>query len=54
VDRGSLTHRGRDQAFGHAALLCGPLVALLHLLFSSLEASVNFWMFGFYFVQLRE
>jgi hypothetical protein len=39
---------------GHAALLCGALVAPLHLLFDSLEASVNFWTFGFCFVQFRE
>jgi hypothetical protein len=51
VDRGSHTHRGRGLALGHAALLCGPLVAPLHLLFGSLEASVNFWMFGFCFIQ---
>jgi hypothetical protein len=42
VDRGGHTHRGRDLALGRAALLCGPLVAPLHLLFGSLEASVNF------------
>jgi hypothetical protein len=51
VDRGGHTHRGRGQALGRAALLCGPLVAPLRLLFGSLEASVNFWMFGFCFVQ---
>jgi hypothetical protein len=54
VDRGSLTHKGRGQVLGRATLLCGPLMAPLCLLFSSLEASVNFWMFGFYFVQFRE
>jgi hypothetical protein len=54
VDRGGHTHRGRGLALGHAALLCGPLVAPLRLLFGSLEASVNFWMFGFCFVQFRE
>jgi hypothetical protein len=42
VDRGVHTHRGRDLALGHAALLCGPLVAPLRLFFGSLEASVNF------------
>jgi hypothetical protein len=42
VDRGGHTHRGRGLALGRAALLCGPLVALLRLLFGSLEASVNF------------
>jgi hypothetical protein len=54
VDRGGHTHRGRGLALGRAALLCGPLVAPLHLLFGSLEASVNLWMFGFCFVQFRE
>jgi hypothetical protein len=29
-------------------------MAPLHLLFGSLEASVDFWMFGFCFVQFRE
>jgi hypothetical protein len=51
VDRGALTHRGRGQGLGHAALVCGALVAPLHLLFSSLEAPVDFWMFGLCFVQ---
>jgi hypothetical protein len=50
VDRGGHTHRGRGLPLGRAALLCGPLMAPLHLSFSSLEASVNFWMFGFCFV----
>jgi hypothetical protein len=54
VDRGGLTHRGRVQGLGRATLLCGRLVAPLHLLFGSLEGSVNFWMFGFCFVQFRE
>jgi hypothetical protein len=54
VDRGAHTHRGRDLALGRAALLCGPLVAPLHLIFGSLEASVNFWMFDFCFVQFQE
>jgi hypothetical protein len=54
VNRGGLTHRGRGQALGRAALVCGPLVALLQLLFSSLEASVKFWATGFGFVQFRE
>jgi hypothetical protein len=52
--QGALTHRGRGQGPGHAALLCGALVAPLHLLFGSLKASVNFWMFGFCFVRFRE
>jgi hypothetical protein len=54
VDRGGLTHRGRGQGQGRAALLCGRPVAPLRLLFGSLEASVNFWMFGFSFVQFQE
>jgi hypothetical protein len=54
VDRGGHTHRGRGQGLGRAALLCGRLVAPLHLLFGSLEASINFWMFGFCFIQFLE
>jgi hypothetical protein len=46
VDRGGLTHRGRGQAPGRAALVCGPLVAPVQLLFGSLEASVKFWATG--------
>jgi hypothetical protein len=54
VDRGGHTHRGRGLPLGRAALVCGSLVAPLRLLFGSVEASVNFWMFGFCFVQFRE
>jgi hypothetical protein len=54
VDRGGLTHRGRGQGLVHAALVCGPLVAPLRLLFGSLKASVKFWATGFGFVQFRE
>jgi hypothetical protein len=54
VDQGGLTHRGRGLPLGHAALVCGPLVAPLQLLFDSLEASVKFWVTGFGFVQFRE
>jgi hypothetical protein len=54
VDRGGLTHRGRGQALGHAALVCGPLIAPLQLLFDSLEASVKFWATSFGFFQFRE
>jgi hypothetical protein len=54
VDQGGLTHRGRGQALGHTALVCGPLVAPLLLLLSSLEASVKFWATGFGFVQFQE
>jgi hypothetical protein len=39
VARGALTHRGRSQAPGHAALVCGAHVAPLQLLFGSLKAS---------------
>jgi hypothetical protein len=51
VDRGALTHKGRAQGLGHAALVCGALVAPLHLLFGFLEALVKFWATGFGFVQ---
>jgi hypothetical protein len=54
VGRGAVTHRGRGQGLGRAALLCEALMAPLCLLFSSLEAPVNFWTFGFCFVQFRE
>jgi hypothetical protein len=54
VDRGGLIHRGRGLPLGHAALVCGPLVAPLRLLFGSLEALVKFWATGFGFVQFRE
>jgi hypothetical protein len=54
VGQGGLTTGGRGPALGCAPWWCGPPVAPLRLLFSSLEASVNFWMFGFYFVQFRE
>jgi hypothetical protein len=50
VGRGGLTHRGRGQALGCTALVCGPLMAPLQLLFGSLEASVKFWTTGFGFV----
>jgi hypothetical protein len=54
VDQGGHTRRGRGQGLGRAALLCGRPVAPPRLLFGLLEASVNFWMFGFCFVQFRE
>jgi hypothetical protein len=54
VGRGDLTHRGRGLAHGRATLLCGALVALLRLLFGSLEALVKSWVTGFGFVQFRE
>jgi hypothetical protein len=52
--QGALTRRGRGQGPGRTALLCGALVAPLCLLFGSLEASVNFWTFGFCFIQFQE
>jgi hypothetical protein len=54
VDRGGHTHGGHGLALDRTALLCGPLVAPLCLLFGSLKASVNFWIFGFCFVQFQE
>jgi hypothetical protein len=42
VDRGGHTHRGRGLTLGRAALLCGPLMAPLHLLFGSLESFGKF------------
>jgi hypothetical protein len=54
VGRGAVTHRRRDQGLGRTTLLCGALMAPLRLLFGSLEVSVNFWTFGFCFVQFRE
>jgi hypothetical protein len=54
VDRGGFTHKGHGQGPGHAALVCGPLMAPLQLLSGSLEASVKFWVTGFGFVQFRE
>jgi hypothetical protein len=54
VDLVGLTTGGRGPALGHAPWWCGPPVAPLRLLFGSLEASVNFWMSGFFFVQFQE
>jgi hypothetical protein len=54
VDQGGHTRRGRGQGLGRATVLCGWPVAPHHLLFRLLEASINFWMFGFCFVQFRE
>jgi hypothetical protein len=50
VDLSGLTTGGRGQALGHAPWWYGRPVAPLCLLFGSLEASVNFWTFGFCFV----
>jgi hypothetical protein len=54
VDRGGLTHRGHGQGLGRAALVCGPLVVPLRLLFGSLEASRKNKTSGTCFVQFRE
>jgi hypothetical protein len=54
VDRGDLTHRGRGQGPGHAALVCGALVAPLQLLFGSLEASEKNKTSRTCFVEFRE
>jgi hypothetical protein len=54
VDQGALTIGGREPGAGRATWWCGRPVALLRLLFGSLEASVNFWMFGFCFIQFLE
>jgi hypothetical protein len=54
VDQGALTTGGRGLGAGRAPWWCGRPVALLHLLFGSLDASVNFRMFGFCFIQFRE
>jgi hypothetical protein len=54
VARGALTHRGRGQAPGRTALVCGALVAPLQLLFGSLEASRKNKTLGTCFVQFRE
>jgi hypothetical protein len=54
VDQGALTTGGRGPGACHAPWWCGCPVALLRLLFGSLEASVNFRMFGFCFIQFRE
>jgi hypothetical protein len=50
VDQGGLTHRGRDQGLGRAALLHGQPMAPLRLLFGLLEASLNNRRFGFCFI----
>jgi hypothetical protein len=52
--QGILTHRGHSQVLGHATLVCGALVAPLHLLFGSLEASGKNKTSGTCFVQFRE
>jgi hypothetical protein len=54
VDRGGLTRRGHGQGQGRAALVCGHLVAPLHLLFGSLEVSKKNKTSGTCFVQFQE
>jgi hypothetical protein len=54
VDLVGLTTGGREPALGHTPWGCGPPVAPLRLLFSSLEAPVNFWTSGFCFIQFQE
>jgi hypothetical protein len=54
LGQGGLTTRGCGPGAGRAALWCGCTMALLRLLFGSLEASVNFRMFSFCFVQFQE
>jgi hypothetical protein len=54
VDRGDLTHRGRGQGLGRAALVCEALMAPFRLLFGSLEASGKNKTSETCFVQFRE
>jgi hypothetical protein len=54
VDQGALTIGGCGPGAGRAPWWCGRPVASLRLLFGPLEASVNFRMFGFCFVQFRK
>jgi hypothetical protein len=54
VDQGALTIGGHGPGAGRAPWWCGRHVALLRLLFGSLEALVNFEMFGFCFIHIRE
>jgi hypothetical protein len=52
--QGTLTPRWCGQGLGHAALVCGALVAPLLPFFESLEASGKNKTSGTYFVQLWE
>jgi hypothetical protein len=54
VDQGAHTIGGRGPGAGRVPWWCGRPVAPFRLLFGSLEALVNFSMFGFCFVQFRE
>jgi hypothetical protein len=51
VDLVGLTMGRCGPALGRAPWWCGPPVAPLRLLFGLLEAPVNIWTSGFYFVQ---
>jgi hypothetical protein len=54
VDQVALTIGGHEPGVGRAPWWCGRPMAAFRLLFGSLEALVNIWMFGFCFVQFRE
>jgi hypothetical protein len=54
VDQWAHTTGRRGPGAGHTPWWCGRPLAPFCLLFGSLEASVNIWMFGFCFVQFRE
>jgi hypothetical protein len=51
---GGAHHRAAWLGPGPPLLVVRPPLAPFHLLFGSLEALVNFWMFGFCFVQFQE
>jgi hypothetical protein len=50
VHQGAVTTGGCGPGAGRAPWWCGRPVAPFDLLFGSLEASVNFWMFSFCFL----
>jgi hypothetical protein len=54
VDQGAHPIGRRGPGAGRAPWWCGCPVDPFRLLFGSLEASVNIWTSGFYFVQFRE
>jgi hypothetical protein len=51
---GGAHHRAARPGPGPRPLVVRPPLAPFRLLFGSLDASVNFWMFGFCFVQFQE
>jgi hypothetical protein len=51
---GGAHHRAVWPGPGPRPLVVRPPLASFPLLFGSLEASLNIWMFGFYFVQFQE